>query len=102
MLYRHLVDELSWYAQNGDDDVLRASAISKLSIEFLKTDDAAIGAIIADFLRNESVSNDLRLIAYLCLLEVSRRAYDEYPNMETFAFPEDVDWGFVGRYSSQD
>ena len=101
MIYRHLVDKLVWCVQNGDDDSERATAIGKLSLEFLKTNDRVIGGIIADFVRDESVSSDLRLIAYLCLLDVSLRTYDQYPDMKIFRFPEDVDWDFVEQYSSK-
>jgi hypothetical protein len=101
MLFRDAVDKLIWDAQHGDNYSVRASAISKLSIEFLKSDDRVVGGIIAAFVRDESISSDLRLFAYLCLLDLSTRRCDEYPDMKTFRFPDDVDWDFVNRYLSK-
>lgn len=39
------------------------------------------------------------MIAYLNLLEVSTVPYDEYPDMSTFRFPDDVDWDLVKYFS---
>ena len=88
MLSRESVNQLISQIQNGNDNLLRARAISTLSIGYLRSDDRVIGGIIADFVNDRFVSNDLRLFAYLCLLDVSPRNCDEYPDLATFRFPE--------------
>lgn len=81
-------NELIEYVQSGNDNSLRASAIGILSGEYLKSNDPAVGRAIAEFVVDESVSVDLRKFAYLCLLEVSDFSYKDYPDLETFVFPE--------------
>ena len=96
-----MLDQLIWYVQNGDDNSQRASAISKLSIKYLNSGNRRVGGVIADFIKDDSINNDLRLFAYLCLLDVSTRTHDEYPDLKTFRFPHDADWDFVEHFASK-
>ena len=96
-----MLDQLIWYVQNGDDDSQRASAISNLSIKYLKSGNRRIGGVIADFVKDGSIDNDLRLFAYLCLLDVSTRRREEYPDLESFRFPDDADWDIVEQFASK-
>jgi hypothetical protein len=70
-----------------------------LSLKYLKSDDRKIAALIAAFVKDGSVDRVSRLLAYICLLDVSRCPVDEYPDMATFRFPEDVNWHLVDGYS---
>ena len=97
-----MLDQLIWYVQNGDDNSQRASAISKLSsIKYLNSGNRRIGGVIADFVKDDSIDNDLRLFAYLCLLDVSTRGHEEYPDLASFRFPDDADWDFVEQFASK-
>jgi hypothetical protein len=95
-----MLDRLIWYIQNGTDDSKRASAISTLSIKYLKSGNQRIGGVIAGFVKDDSIDKDLRLFAYLCLLDISTRKHEEYPDLKTFRFPDDADWSFVDQFGS--
>ena len=95
-----ILEQLIWSAQNGDDDCERASAISTLSIKYLKSGNRRAASVIADFVKDHSIDKDLRLFAYLCLLDVTTCKHEDYPDMASFRFPSDVDWGLVERFAS--
>lgn len=98
MISRDSVNQIVKVIQSGDDDNQRARAVSTLSVAYLKSDDPVVSKAIAEFVKDESVDRDLRLFAYLCLLDVSSRSTDQYPDMKVFRFPNDVDWDFVEQW----
>ena len=87
--------ELIRIVQTKGEDRLRADAIGKLSLRYLKTGNIEVSKAFADIVANESESRDLRIWAYINLYEVSTRSYAEYPSLDVFSFPRDVDWDFV-------
>jgi len=95
-----LVDARIAISLHSKDEESRTTAISMLSIDFLESRDRRIGAVIARVVKDESASIDLRIFAYINLIDVSGRSTSEYPSLGAFQFPSDVDWNFVDQYVS--
>jgi hypothetical protein len=86
----------------SDPDVgVRCQAVNTIERFYPRSNNSRIMNTLAEIVRNENDSNDLRAMAYRCLLVVSGQStpYSELTAgaFQPLRFPDDVDWSLVDR-----
>lgn len=89
-------------AIDDTDNTVRSVALRILGQCYKNTDDARIGKLLAQVVRDELQTAECRAGAYLALFRL-RGLFADWPGRNTipptvFRFPEHVDWAFVASF----
>jgi hypothetical protein len=83
-------------ALEDTDLTVRCCTLTGLGMSHWKTGDAVIGRLLAGFVGDETQPDEFRKLAYFNLFSITGQ--DDYPNPQTFQFPQDLDWKFVESF----
>jgi hypothetical protein len=86
-------------ALTDPDPGVRQTAIGALGSCYERTKDARIGRMLAGIIRDETLTDAIRLRAYTTLIRV--HGYSDYTGTSALVVPtlEAIDWSFVQEYS---
>lgn len=93
--FRAQYEYLIWH---DHDEEVRAVAINCLSTCYEATNDQRVTGMLADFVRNEVLSTEIRTAAYFGLLVVTGEFKRRPEVILDFGFPKDVDWAYVDGF----
>jgi hypothetical protein len=82
------------------DESITLEALGQLSNFYTGTCNSRIARAFARLVRDSRGSSDLRIIAYIGLLQVIGELTTRQPQLRTFVLDNDVDWRLVERYES--
>lgn len=82
------------------DIKVHSAALRLLGTYYAKTDDLAVGRLLASIVREDSRHLHLRRVAYLQLFRIRGMPFTVWPKLwpAEFRFPEEVDWSFVDSF----
>jgi len=93
------LDHFERLALSDFDEGVRIASLGALIDYYSGTQNQRIGKLLAEMVRNESLSLLFRDIAYQGLFRVHRLPIDDWPEVKRatgrFNFPEDVNWNLV-------
>jgi hypothetical protein len=96
-LVDEITDQCEVLAQIDPSEAVRKVAIGVLGLSYSDTKDARIGRIIATVVRDEALSDKMRLAAYFALVVLDgRENHSVYPWKLSMS---EVDWAFVDQYA---
>lgn len=92
------LQRMAW--EDADDDV-RGIALLYLVSLYRGTDDARIGKLLVEFVKDQSLSTEFRTTAYYALFRLRGLSSEYWPHMWSaeWRFPDDVDWSFVDTFT---
>ncbi len=81
--------------------IANPSAANEIGIEveqFARSHHPLACQILAEIALSGSYPRDLRLIAYICLFEITGRSLCNIPRVDLMRIPEDFDMGIINEY----